>query len=424
MMLYKRLINFCLLTFIVVSAIAQNGSNSPYTRYGFGQLSDQSFGNSKAMGGISYGLRNGLQINAANPASYSAVDSLTFLFDAGMSLQNTNFQENGVKTNAKNSSIDYLAMQFRLWKRMGLTADFLPFSTVGYNMSQNKSISSDEYGNPINALYTYKGDGSIQQVFLGLGYKVFDNLSIGANFSYLYGDITHSASTTFSNSNAYYSVRTDKLEISDYKLDFGVQYTHKIGKKHAVNLGVVYSLGHDLNGKGYNYKETYASGSTYPMTQTVDTIQNAFSLPQTLGAGMTYVYDNRLTIGLDYTIQKWEDVEFFNEKGQFLNRTKISFGAEFLPNPLSRNYLNRIRYRIGAYYSDPYTKINNQEGAREYGASFGFGLPLFQSRSILNISGQYVKVSPKVKGMLEENYLRINIGLTFNDRWFMKWRVE
>ena len=223
-MLYKRLINFCLLTFIVVSAIAQNGSNSPYTRYGFGQLSDQSFGNSKAMGGISYGLRNGLQINAANPASYSAVDSLTFLFDAGMSLQNTNFQENGVKTNAKNSSIDYLAMQFRLWKRMGLTAGFLPFSTVGYNMSQNKSISSDEYGNPINALYTYKGDGSIQQVFLGLGYKVFDNLSIGANFSYLYGDITHSASTTFSNSNAYYSVRTDKLEISDYKLDFGVQY--------------------------------------------------------------------------------------------------------------------------------------------------------------------------------------------------------
>ena len=159
-MLYKRLINFCLLTFIVVSAIAQNGSNSPYTRYGFGQLSDQSFGNSKAMGGISYGLRNGLQINAANPASYSAVDSLTFLFDAGMSLQNTNFQENGVKTNAKNSSIDYLAMQFRLWKRMGLTAGFLPFSTVGYNMSHNKSISSAEYGNPINALYTYKGDGS------------------------------------------------------------------------------------------------------------------------------------------------------------------------------------------------------------------------------------------------------------------------
>ena len=414
----------CLLTFFVMSAMAQNGSNSPYTRYGFGQLSDQSFGNSKAMGGIAYGLRNGLQINAANPASYSAVDSLTFLFDAGMSLQNTNFTENGVKTNAKNSSIDYIAMQFRLWKRMGLTAGFLPYSTVGYNMSQTKSISTDEYGNPISALYTFSGDGSLQQVFLGLGYKMFDNLSIGANISYLYGDITHTANTTFSNANAYNSVRADKIDISDYKLDFGVQYTHKFGKKHTVNLGAVYSLGHDMNGKGYNYKETYVSGSTIPMTQTVDTIQNAFSLPHTLGVGLTYVYDNRLTVGLDYTLQKWEDVEFFNQKGQFQNRSKISFGAEFMPNPIGRSYFSRIRYRVGAYYSDPYAKINNQEGAREYGASFGFGLPLFQSRSILNISGQYVKVSPKVKGMLEEDYLRINIGLTFNDRWFMKWRVE
>ena len=423
-MLYKRLINFCLFAFIVLSAIAQNGSNSPYTRYGFGQLSDQGFGNNKAMGGIAYGLRNGFQINAANPASYSAVDSLTFLFDAGMSLQNTNFQEKGVKTNAKNSTIDYIAMQFRLWKRMGLTAGFLPYSIVGYNMNQTNSISSDEYGNPVSALYSYSGEGSLQQVFLGLGYKVLDNLSVGANISYLYGDITHTATTTFNNTNAYSSVRASKLEISDYKLDLGLQYTHKFNKKHIVNLGAVYSLGHDLNGTGYNFKETYSSGSSYPLTQTVDTIQNAFSLPHTLGFGATYVYDNRLTIGLDYTLQKWEDVKFFNEKGQFLNRTKISLGAEFLPNPISRNYLNRIRYRIGAYYSDPYTKVNNQEGAREYGASFGFGLPLFQSRSILNISGQYVKVSPKAKGMLEENYLRINIGLTFNDRWFMKWKVE
>ena len=127
-MSYKRLINCCVLTFFVLTAVAQSGSNSPYTRYGYGQLSDQSFGNSKAMGGIAYGLRNGLQVNAANPASYSAVDSLTFLFDAGMTLQNANFKENGIKTNAKNSTIDYIAMQFRLWERMGMTAGFLPYS--------------------------------------------------------------------------------------------------------------------------------------------------------------------------------------------------------------------------------------------------------------------------------------------------------
>ena len=411
-----------------MTAMAQSGSNSPYTRYGFGQLSDQSFGNSKAMGGIAYGLRNGLHINVANPASYSAVDSLTFLFDAGLSLQNTNFKENGIKTNAKNSTVDYIAMQFRLWKRMGMTAGFLPYSIVGYNMSKTATVSNseDQYGNTTTQLMSYSGDGGLQQVFVGLGYKVFDNLSIGANFSYLYGEITHTSKLTFSNANAYSSVRADKLEINDYKVDLGLQYTQKFGKKHTVNLGAVYTFGHDLNSTGYNFKETYLSNSSYPMTQTVDTIKNAFSLPQTLGFGITYVYNNRLTVGLDYTLQKWEDTKFFNENGKFQDRTKIAFGAEYLPNAVGRNYLKRIRYRAGAYYSDPYTKVDGKEGAREYGVSFGFGLPLevFQGRSILNISGQYAKVSPKVKGMLEENYLRINIGLTFNDRWFMKWKVE
>ena len=88
----------------------------------------------------------------------------------------------------------------------------------------------------------------------------------------------------------------------------------------------------------------------------------------------------------------------------------------------------------GAYCSSPYNKVSYtspdtgttsfQDGAREYGVSIGFGLPMFQSKSMLNISGQYIKVSPKFKGLMEENYLRINIGLTFNERWFMKWKVD
>ena len=405
-------------------AFAQSGTNSPYTRYGFGQLSDQSFGNSKAMGGISYGLRDGFQINASNPASYTAVDSLTFLFDAGLSLQNANFKEGAVQTNAKNSTVDYLAMQFRLFKKMALSAGFLPYSIVGYNMGQTNEVGSDDYNNPIQASDTYTGDGGLQQVFVGLGYKVFENLSVGMNFSYLYGNITHSVATVFNNSNAFSSLRTDKIKVSDYKLDLGVQYTRDFGEKHKVNLGAVYSYGHDMHSTGYKYKETFSSQTSSIQTQTVDSIQNAFSLPHTFGVGATYVYNNRLTVGLDYTLQKWADIKFFNQQGAFNDRKKISFGAEFVPNPTRRGYLNRIKYRIGAYYSDPYAKVNGNEGAREYGASFGFGFPILRNKSILNISGQYIKVSPKFKGMLEENYLKVNIGLTFNERWFMKWRVE
>ena len=419
---YKVLISACLVWMMAIEIAAQTSTNSPYTRYGFGQLSDQSFGNSQAMGGIAYGLRNGLQVNASNPASYSAVDSLTFIFDAGMSLQNANFKEGNVKINAKNSSVDYIAMQFRLAKGLGFSAGFLPYSNVGYNMNKTNKVTTDEHGNTTAANQAYVGDGGLQQVYVGLGYQVFKGLSIGTNFSFLYGDITHTASTTFSNTNAYSSSRSHKIDVSDYKLDFGLQYTHKLKEKHVLNLGAIYSLGHELNSTGYEYVEKY-SGNTV-ITQSVDTIKNAFALPHTFGLGATYVYDNKLTIGLDYTLQKWEDVKFFNKDGAFQNRSKISVGAEYLPNPIGRSYFSNIRYRVGAYYSSPYAKIDGKDGNREYGVSFGFGLPLFMSKSILNISGQYVKVAPKLKGMLEENYLRINIGLTFNEQWFMKWKVD
>ena len=421
---YKLWISVCLIWMMTMGLMAQTSTNSPYTRYGFGQLSDQNFGNSQAMGGISYGLRNGLQVNAANPASYSAVDSLTFIFDAGMSLQNANFKEGNVKTNAKNSSVDYIAMQFRLMKGLGFTAGFLPYSTVGYSMNRNNPVVTDEFGNTTSATQQFYGTGGLQQVFFGLGYNVFKGLSVGANFSYLYGDITHTSTTTFSNANAFSSARTNKIEVSDYKLDFGVQYSHQLKEKHVLNLGATYSYGHNLNSTGYEYVEKYQSSTV--ATQSIDTIKNAFALPHTFGIGATYVYDNRLTIGADYTLQKWADAKFFNEKNAFQNRSKISIGAEYLPNHYGRGYLQRIRYRAGVYYSSPYAKIDGKEGNREYGISFGIGLPLtlYQYRSILNISGQYVKVSPKVKGMLEENYLRINIGLTFNERWFMKWKVD
>ena len=72
-----------------MSSLAQNNTNSPYSRYGYGILEDNAVGANRGMGGVGYGFQSGRQINIKNPASYAAMDSLTFLFDIGVSLQNT-----------------------------------------------------------------------------------------------------------------------------------------------------------------------------------------------------------------------------------------------------------------------------------------------------------------------------------------------
>ena len=56
---------------LACNTFAQNGMNSPYSRYGFGKLDDASQGFNKGMAGLAYGLHDGAIINTANPASYA-----------------------------------------------------------------------------------------------------------------------------------------------------------------------------------------------------------------------------------------------------------------------------------------------------------------------------------------------------------------
>lgn len=414
---YRQTLLVFLLLILSGAAIAQNNTNSPYTRYGYGQLADQGSGNSKAMGGIAYGLRDKYQTNFVNPASYTAIDSLTFIFDGGVSLQNTNLSDGKLKMNAKNSSFDYITMQFRLGKWAAMSLGLLPYSNVGYNMAEYNA--QGEASNQV----TYSGDGGMHQLYLGAGFKIFKNLSVGANISYLWGDVTRQRNLQFSESSSARTIlTTSNVSLKSYKLDFGAQYTQQFGKKHAMTLGAVFSPGHDLNNEAYIQDQV---GSSYTGTTitTRDTVVTC-GIPMTVGAGLTYVYDNRLTVGADFMYQNWSSVTYMNEKDAFNNRTKISVGAEYMPNALGRSYFAHVKYRLGAYYSKPYYKIDGQSAANEYGVTAGFGLPIPRTRSVLSLSAQYVRVEGTSKAFLNENTLRICVGVTFNERWFFKRKVD
>ena len=109
----KRIFGCLLAGMIAVQTMAQESSTlSPYSQYGLGVLADQSLGFSRGMAGVGIGLRNGHQINMQNPASYSAVDSLTMLFDLGLSGKITNFKEGGRRVNAKTATFEIVKSYF------------------------------------------------------------------------------------------------------------------------------------------------------------------------------------------------------------------------------------------------------------------------------------------------------------------------
>ena len=395
---------------------AQTSSNSPYTRYGLGELSDQIFTNNAAMGGIGYGMRDNKHVNPMNPASYSSVDSLSFMFDAGFTLRSSNYKENNFKANAKNSSFDYLIMQFRLHPRLGFALGFTPYSNVGYNFTVVDKVEGNE---DVSIMNNINGKGGTQNIFAGLGFKVLQNLSVGVNIGYLYGKQTYQVIGTFSN-QADGTIKYDRRKINSYKLDLGVQYTQPLNKDQSITLGFAYGLGHQLNTteqKGIQVTD----GDKYNQVNE-DIFHDGYDLPHSFGLGITYNYKKTLTLGIDYGLQKWSNSKYDNKDGMYKDRNRVAFGAEYIPNAMGRNYLQRVAYRAGAYYTSPYVKTSIGDGPKEYGVTAGFGFPLnlYQKKTVFSITGQYARLKASEGTLMEENRFMIKLGLTFNDSWFMK----
>lgn len=430
--------SFSSFLFVLICAFAtfaQNNTNSPYTRYGYGKIADQSYGQSMSMGGVGYGMRTYGQINPLNPASYSQVDSLTFLFDFGL-MGEMSWISNGSSTQKDyNGNISYLSMQFRLMKGLGMSAGLKPYSYVGYNFGETREIG-DTY-----CTINYQGTGSLTQVYGGLAYELLkDRLSLGFNIGYTFGDVQRniyqtfpesSSTSTGSQTKGYPVTQVSMIDAHDFFWEAGLQYSQPIGKRDMLTVGAVFSPKQKFSSSNSVTTTVYdskSSGSTSSGSTVIskDSVYNQeLHMPLSLGVGFSYIKDRRMTFGADVLYQAWSDVPYPLGSYDFNNRMKYAVGFEYIPNPfIQRGFWKRVRYRVGAYYTDSYVKVKDS-GINEYGVTAGLGLP-FRIRgreSMVNIGAEYLKVDPS-KDLLKEQYFKLTLSVTFCETWFHKRKFD
>lgn len=407
---------------------AQSGTNSPYSQCGLGELADQVSGFNRGMNGVGLGFHEHNQINYLNPASYSSIDSLSFILDAGISGQIVNFEENGIKKNAKNATLDYIVAGLRACKNVGVSFGFVPITTVGYNYTDNATVG--KYFDDVTYTNTSSGEGGFHQVYLGAAWRPVGGLSVGANVSYVWGNYTKTINNEYSDSEVKTLARSYTSQVNALKLDFGVQYTLKLMSHEWLTLGVTYSPKMTLGDADMSMTSTASqTGQTY---STSFTVEKALKLPHTFGAGLMWNHADQLKVGLDYTLQKWGDLSspafdgnsYVLENDVYSNRSKCNLGVQYCYGEMHRNFFKRVRYRAGVGYASSYYKVNGFDGPKEFSVSAGFGIPLIRYRhsSFLNVSGQWVKAS--ATNLIKQNTFRLNIGFTFNEEWFRKWRMK
>lgn len=400
---------------------AQNNTNSPYTRFGYGELAKAASGRNKDMGGIGIGSRERDGVNILNPASYNSIDSLSFIFEASLMGKFSNFENgDGKKEHKFTGNLDFLGMRFPIGKWIAASAGIAPYSYVGYDFPQTGEVEINTSGGgtkTVSYIRNFEGEGGINKIYLGLAGKVGKHLSVGANVYYLFGDITHTRQVTFDATYGTFfsTLQNNRLHVSDFNATYGLQYFTPVGRQHYLTVGLTAELKNTMGG---NYAIE---------TSTIDTVEEKnkgrFESPLAIGVGVSYKFKNVLTLAADYRYEGWKDCQYFGLKDTLSNRHEICAGAEWTPEAYSKNFLKRLSYRVGAHVSKGYWDIEGG-GLNNYGITFGIGIPTRGGRSMLNIGGEYGRLGNNSHGQISEQYWKINLSASIKEIWFFKRQFE
>lgn len=296
------------------SAMAQDAL-SPYSRFGYGTLRDNATSSQRAMGGVGYAMQSGRQINVMNPAAYAAMDSLTFLFDMGVTLSHMSAKDAGNKASDWGGGLDYITFQFPIMKNMGASVGMVPVTSTGYAFGEEISNGSS----------AYQGSGGINLIYAGLGYRPFKGFSLGANVGYMFGNTTNDNYVYTSTGSMSLFQRV--MEVRDYSLQFGVQYVVPLSRHNRMTFGVSYTPGKGLRGKTYGVMYDQ-NDATEPDTTQVMHLNGNYSMPDTWGAGVNLALRNRWMVEADFTYQPWKNAKYATLDGfegtRFDNRWKVA----------------------------------------------------------------------------------------------------
>lgn len=429
-MIKKIILGLCILA--TGGAYAQQGTASPYSFYGIGDVKFKGPHEIRAMGSLAI-YRDSLHINTLNPASYSNLQST--VFSVGLTNTSNYVDTDTNSASANRTSFDYFAMAFPAGK-FGFAFGIMPYSFVGY------SISNRVEENGFDVSRTFTGDGGINRGFFGVSYKISNQLSIGAEFAYNFGD------TELSTQKFIYNDGTDlaidrgtqlhrKNNYSGITYNTAINYTKPLYKNVSLDVGVTFSpetkLRNDLEATYSIFRVDPTSGSLTTVDQRTTNSSNrdlVDPMKYSIGAGIGD--PNKWFVGAEYTGINSSKLDGYYqaENAVYKNGHKFAVGGFFTPDHVSRTSIfSRTTYRAGLRYDYSGFQLNG-ENINDMAATLGFGMPIgtrvggFRSISNVNVTLEYGQRGTTANGLINERYFNVSIGFSFNDRWFVRRKYD
>ena len=406
--------------FMATFSWAQDNTSSPYSYYGLGEIKFKGTQDSRAMGGLNI-VGDSIHLNLINPASYSKLKLTTFAVGGTSNFNKLKTDSDNEK--AQRTTLDYIAVGLPLGK-FGVSFGLTPFSAVGYKNQDISTIDGEE------RTRLFSGEGTINRVFIGTSYSINKSLSVGFDFSYNFGKLNSQAVEFLSEPAIQLGTREkNSSNIKGISANIGLLYNTPINTKTNLYTSFTFSPESKLNSDNsrniatiiYNINgaELVADEEDIDVNDTKLIVPTKFSFGAGIGNTKKWLVGTELTFSQNSKlVNRFDDILDVN----FENSTKISIGGYYIPKYDSfSSYLNRVVYRAGFRYENTGLIVNN-ESINDYGMNFGLGLPV--GASSINLGFEFGKKGTTSNGLIEENYFNLSVGLSLNDIWFKKRKID
>jgi hypothetical protein len=423
-------------TLLSGSAMAQGLGNSPYSRLGLGDYTGNLGGvRQLGMGGTGVAAPNTGNVNELNPALLYYTPRTTW--EVGFNAQVKTVRNATTSSRAGTGTLGYLALAVPLNRRWGAGIGLKPYSTVDYESASTGPVNGD----PASVAYRqYKGTGGLSEAYLGTGFHLLRDLNVGGSVSYLFGTIdqmTGTAITTPTITARQLVVDNESLRYSDFLFRAALQYRHKFSKDLNLNVGAVQSFRTDLSANRIRTAERQeATGAVTSSVSLSDDTGNV-TVPALSQVGITLDNSRNWTASVDVSRQQWSKFRSFSalSTSALSDTWRVAAGGEFTPDPGSvEHYFQRVTYRFGLSVAQmPYQPAGQNLYDRAVHWGFAFPLPTASALESTTVSLAFLY---GVRGNtdylygnggnsnVQENYLRVQVGATLSNRWFIKRRLQ
>ena len=442
---YIKFLIIFLLTVTVLDARSQSTTSSPYSRYGIGDLSPSVFPQNMAMGGIGTAINqiNGYStINPLNPASYAAIGLTTI--DVGLYGNFNTLTQTG-QTSQRDASfrLNHFAFGIPVSRGSAFSFGLMPYSEVGYNYKQtfNRGFGSNAPADTSRAVYSYSGEGGLSKAYLGYGFTIARNFMFGANMSYIFGNMKQYSSAEFPDTYGALNSRDElSYSVGGLTYDYGAQYRIDLSLTRHLIFAYSGSASSAINSQKSHIVSHYrfdAQGNESAASDSLINIKNPkakIQLPQIHHFGVSYQRDQKFLVGLDYNMGNWSALSIDGVNSGMVDSRTLNLGGQITPNINAlNNYWATVDYRLGAILDQSYFKVPNPTGGgqtdiKSYALTFGLGMPLRsvngQSYYKINLAAELGRRGTIANGLVRENYVKIRIGFTLNDRWFQRYKFD